>query len=103
MLKRDGNPKVDKRMGYSRRKDLITVRGILVPAEWDKSGRVLTTAVSTDQEDEFVIDSHNKGEKLCVHLRAEVEITGRLRQREGRRIIRVEKFTLLKSFDEPVR
>jgi hypothetical protein len=87
-------------MQCNRRKDLISVRGILVPVEWDESGRVLTTAVSTDQEDEFVIDNDNRGEELCVHLRAEVEVTGRLREREGRRIIRVEEFTLLKSFDQ---
>jgi hypothetical protein len=88
-------------MQYNRREDLITVRGILVPVEWDESGRVLATAVSTDQESEFVIETDSKGEELRVHLRAEVEITGRLREREGRRIIRVEKFALLRKFDQP--
>jgi hypothetical protein len=91
---------VGRGMRYNRREDLITVRGILVPVEWDESGRVLTTAVSTDQEDEFVIDD-NKGEELRVHLRAEVEVTGRLRESEGRRIIRVKKFALLRKFDQP--
>ena len=89
-----------KGMSYNRREDLITVRGILIPVEWDDNGRVLTTAVFTDQENEFVIDNNNKGDELCVHLRAEVEVTGRPRQSEGRRIIRVQNFTLLRRFDQ---
>jgi hypothetical protein len=88
-------------MQYNRREDLITIRGILVPVEWDESGRVLATAVSTDQENEFVIDNNNRGEELRVHLRAEVVVTGRLRESEGRRIIRVERFALLRKFDQP--
>ena len=92
-----------KGMSYDRREDLITVRGILVPVEWDESGKVLTTAVSTNQEDEFVIDNRSKGKELCVHLRAEVEVTGRLRQSEGRQIVSVQEYTLLKRFDQRVK
>ena len=55
-------------MQYNRHEDLITVRGILVPVEWDESGRVLTTAVSTDQENEFVIDNNNKGKKGKIEI-----------------------------------
>ncbi len=90
-------------MRYNRREDLVTVRGILVPVEWDESGGVLTMAVSTDQEDEFMIDDNNKGKELCLHLRAEVEVTGVLRKSEGGRIIRVEEYTLLKRFDQRAR
>jgi hypothetical protein len=46
-----------------------------------------------------VIDNNNKGEELRVHLRAEVEVIGRARESEGRRIIRVQEFTLLRQFD----
>ncbi len=90
-----------RRMRSGRHGDQITIRGILVPVEWDESGSVLTTAVSTDQEDEFVIDNNNKGAQLRVHLRAEVEVTGRVKESEGRTIIRVEEFTLLRKFDQP--
>ena len=90
-------------MVYGRREDLVSVRGILVPIDWDENGRVLTTAVFTDQEDEFVIDNRSKGEELHGYLRAEVEITGSLMEREGRRMIRVEKFALLRRFDQPAK
>jgi hypothetical protein len=88
-------------MRYNRHEDLITVRGILVPVEWDESGSVLTTAVSTDKEDEFVIDNNNKGQELRVHLRARIEVTGSVRESEGRMIISVKNFALLRIFDQP--
>lgn len=88
-------------MRYNRREDQITVRGILIPVEWDESGSVLTTAVSTNQEDQFVIEDSKKGEELRAHLRAEVEVTGSVKESEGRTIIRVEEFALLKKFDQP--
>jgi len=53
-----------------------TIRGILVPLDWDEDGNVLAIAVSTPGEQEYVVEEDSKGKELLGVIRQEVEVTG---------------------------
>lgn len=72
------------------RPDLITIRGIVVPTDWDRKGNVAAMAVSTYNEDEYLIEGDEKGSALEAFMRQEVEVVGIVSEAEGRQIITVK-------------
>ncbi|UCD87227.1 MAG: hypothetical protein JSV01_05555 [Desulfobacterales bacterium] len=74
---------------------VTTIRGILVPADWDEEGNVLAVAVSTLTENEFVIEPDSKGQELLKLLRKDIEVTGLVgKGRKDRRTIAVKSYAL---------
>jgi hypothetical protein len=73
-----------------------TIRGILVPADWDEEGNALAVAISTPGENEYVIEPDSKGQELLRLLRQEVEVVGFVeKERKDRsRIITVKSYAL---------
>jgi len=71
--------------------NLITIRGIVVPVDWDEKGRVVYLAISTFDEDEYLVDKDEKGAALLRFIRKEVEITGILKREEKSQIITVKE------------
>ncbi|MBN1573367.1 MAG: hypothetical protein JW984_09255 [Deltaproteobacteria bacterium] len=59
-----------------KKHNYITLRGIIVPANWDRDGVIVDLALLTDDEREFFIE---KGDviwnKLLDFLREEVNVT----------------------------
>jgi hypothetical protein len=43
---------------------LTTIKGIVIPVDWDEKGKVVTAAISTQTEDEYVIHKNYKGKEL---------------------------------------
>ncbi|NQT54821.1 MAG: hypothetical protein HQ551_01175 [Desulfobacteraceae bacterium] len=76
--------------------NLVTIRGILVPVDWDEKGNVVSVSVSTYDEDEYLIkiERHKKGEELLSLIRKEVEVSGLVHEHEGSKIITVKKYRL---------
>jgi hypothetical protein len=70
------------------------IRGIVVPIAWDDLGHVTAIAISTWDEDEYVVDFAGKGKQLLSHIRHEVEVTGRTRSEDNRKIIVVRELSL---------
>jgi hypothetical protein len=67
---------------------MITAKGIVVPAEWDENGNVVAVAVSTYDEDEYLIDIQNeKGKELMGIMRKKIRITGEIRSADKDRKI----------------
>ena len=50
----------------------ITIRGLLVPVDWDEKGNITETAVSTYFEEEYLIERNARGEALLPFLRQKV-------------------------------
>ena len=73
---------------------LRTIRGVVVPADWDEKGNVIATAVSTHQEEFYIIESSGKGEELKAFLRNEVEVRGQVKGQKEKRI-NVQEFKCL--------
>lgn len=72
------------------RPNLITVRGIVIPVDWDRKGNVAAVALSAYNEDEYLIEKDENGAALEAFMREEVEVVGIVREAEGRHIITVK-------------
>jgi hypothetical protein len=74
--------------------NLVTIRGIVIPADWDEKGNVVAVAVSTYDEVECFIDNEEKGIEMKAFIREEVEVRGILRKEKNRLIIKIKEYRL---------
>ena len=72
----------------------ITVRGLIVPSEWDDKGGVISISISTFNEDEYLIDKDRMSKKLLSHIREGVEVSGFVREDEGVKRIKIERYRI---------
>jgi len=66
---------------------LTTLRGLVIPVAWDEKGNVMATVISTQNEEEYVVERSGKGEELFKLIRAEVEVRGVIKAEDNKRII----------------
>ena len=71
---------------------MICLKGIVIPAAWDQNGNIISLAIATDDEQEYLIDSRQRIAKLISLLRQEVVVSGTIKQSEKNKIIRVESY-----------
>jgi 5S rRNA maturation endonuclease (ribonuclease M5) len=79
---------------------MITATGIVVPADWDENGKVIAVAISTHEEEEYLIDDRDKkGKELREMMRQEVEITGVIGKQAlpPRTVLTVKNYTIKKK------
>ena len=77
---------------------LTTIRGLVVPVEWDEKGNVTATAISTHFEEEYLVDQNAWGEALLAFLRERVKVSGSITQnKNGKKIIAVGKYEVLEE------
>jgi hypothetical protein len=90
------NPKItnDKEVRRPRKAytKLTTLRGLVIPVAWDEKGNVTDLAVSTDNEEEYLIERSGKGEDLFHFVREEVEVKGILKTDDNRKVINVRTY-----------
>jgi hypothetical protein len=86
----------------SSKNKAITVMGIVVPVDWDENGNPVTIAVSSHDEQEFIIENRNKkGKEVEKLLRQKVRVIGDLLDSESsRKKIRIKSYTTLD--DNPI-
>ena len=75
---------------------LTTVRGIVIPVDWDKEGNALAVAISSPDEQEYVIEQNEKRKELTELIRQEIEVSGVVRKaiKKGRKTITVKSYRL---------
>ena len=69
---------------------IITIRGIVIPVDWDQMGKPVSAAIATHTEEEYLIISDSKGKKLLDLIRKGVEVTGSVKEIAGIKIIKVK-------------
>ncbi len=74
----------------------ISIRGILVPVEWDQKGNVTRVGLMTENEEEYLLDEGGNSMGLFSLLRHQVQVRGRARQEGSRRIILVEAYAQIR-------
>jgi hypothetical protein len=75
--------------------ELTTVRGIVIPVDWDEEGNALAVAVSASDEQEYVIEQDEKGKELLEFIRHEIEASGVVRKAiKGRKTVTVKSYRL---------
>jgi hypothetical protein len=70
---------------------MINVRGLVIPAKWDKKGNVVVVLIATDDEEEYHIENRAQTAKLIPFLRQEVKVSGSLKNKGGKKIINIKK------------
>jgi hypothetical protein len=77
---------------------LTTVRGLVIPVDWDDKGNVTATAISTHLEEEYLVDQNAWGEALLAFLRQRVKVSGSIVLKEdGKKFIKVKKYEVLEE------
>ena len=74
---------------------MICIKGLIIPAGWDNKGNVVGLAIATRDETEYLITDNDRVAELKPLLRQEVEIRGILQTKEGKKIIKVKRFSKL--------
>lgn len=76
---------------------VITIRGIVLPVDWDEKGKVIAAALSTHKEEEYLIDHDYKGRKLMDCIQHEVEVSGVVRRTNNKKIITVTTYEVIRE------
>ena len=58
---------------------MTTLKGILLPVDWDDKGGITAVALSTADEKEYFVVKDETGEQLLPLAREELELTGVIR------------------------
>jgi len=75
------------------------IRGVVIPTAWDDQGNVTGIAISSHDENEYQVDHKGKGPELLLHIRKEVEAAGVVREEEGKKIVRIRKYTVKEAIE----
>ena len=70
----------------------IKIRGIITPAEWDEKGNVIGLAISTFDEDEYLVEKNPQEEGLYSFIREEVEVSGVIKEMDGKKHIEIKNY-----------
>jgi hypothetical protein len=76
----------------TKKNECIVLRGLIMPAGWDEKGNVVFIALSSFDEEEYLIDKDETGMKLFSLLRARVQLSGVVRKEDGIKKITVETY-----------
>ena len=71
------------------------IQGLIIPVDWDEEGNPLSIAVSTFDEEEYIVEKDKKGDKLFGLLREQVEVRGEVWIRDRIKTIKVKKYVLI--------
>ena len=75
------------------------IRGVVIPTAWDDQGNVTEIAISSHDENDYQVDHKGKGPELLLHIRKEVEASGVVREEEGKKIVRIRKYTVKEGIE----
>jgi len=82
---------------------LTTIRGLVIPVEWDDKGNILNLVISTFDEDEYLIELDQRGKQLMSSIRQELEVTGEVTEIEERKVIKIMRINTNQIKDQPVK
>ena len=64
-----------------RQSKFSVVSGLVVPVQWDANGNAVTVCIHTKDENVFLVEHTKIGNELLNLIQAEVEVTGKIRER----------------------
>jgi 5S rRNA maturation endonuclease (ribonuclease M5) len=77
--------------------EVITIKGIVLPVDWDEKGNVIAAALSTHKEEEYLIDHDYKGRKLMDYIQHEVEVSGVVRRNNNKKTITITTYDVIRE------
>jgi len=73
-------------------KNMIKIKGIITPADWDERGNITGLAIATFDEDEYIVEKNKEGEHLYSFMRKEVEVSGIIKEMDGKKLIEIKGY-----------
>jgi hypothetical protein len=73
--------------------DIISLSGLIVPAQWDKNGNIIGIAISCFDEEEYRVLMDEVGGGLMAFIYKQVEIVGQSAKRNRTKTIKVKEFS----------
>ena len=58
----------------------ISLKGILIPSNWDEKGNITSLKIASANEKEYVISNQDVSDMILTYLRKEITVTGVLEQ-----------------------
>jgi hypothetical protein len=75
--------------------ELTTVRGIVIPVDWNDEGNALAVAILGAGEEEHFVEQDEEGKKLLKLMQQEVEVSGTVTEAiQGHKVITVKSHGL---------
>ena len=71
-----------------------SIRGIVIPSDWDSNGNVIALAIATRDEEEYIIENHHSLSDIKKLLRQEVVVNGSIKCRNNSKIINVKSIRI---------
>ena len=71
-----------------------SIKGIVIPSDWDSNGNVISLVIATRDEEEYIIENHQKLSNLKKLLRKEVVVNGSIKCRNNYKIINVKSIRI---------
>lgn len=68
----------------------ISLKGIVVPSNWDDKGNIISLKIASSDEKEYFVESQDVNTILLQHLREEITVSGIVEQRGGIDYIHVQ-------------
>jgi hypothetical protein len=85
--------------GVKKKTKMSMIRGVVIPMDWDEHGNVVSIAISSHDETEYLVEKGGKGYELLAFVRKEVEVGGEIREEDHRKVIKVKKY-LVKQVED---
>ena len=70
---------------------MTRLKGIVVPTDWDDSGKVISLAIATCDEQVYLIENHQQIANLGILLRQEVVAMGSIRWGREHKTIKISE------------
>lgn len=77
---------------------LQEVTGIIIPHAWTRPGAPAAVAIHGRDESETVVADTPKGKELLAHCRAMARVMGRVQVRDGRRVLAVADYEIVRPW-----
>ena len=58
----------------------ISLKGILIPSNWDDKGNITSLKIASANEKEYIISNQDVSDMIAMYLRKEITVTGVLEQ-----------------------
>lgn len=66
------------------------LKGIVIPVDWDEKGNVIALAVSTHDEEEYLVQKDKNWNALFPFMRKQVEVSGPVVMKKNQKFIKVK-------------
>lgn len=72
--------------------DKVLIRGLVIPANWDKTGNVVAVSIATFNEAKYLVSENQAGKELLNFIEHEVAAIGTLKFAGTKMVLTISDF-----------